>query len=203
MFFHLDEFCGRPVFIVARNTGIMCWGYSLSLRRPCLCNITVSPRPRAVKHTLNHPCNPCSQQRTVTARCYNLNLYFVADWDDLTEKNKRICLDLQLYPSRKLVCTLKFSNHMATYFGSKCTFVSDKGSSLVSFTHTKFCEMSVFFSWKLFNIVILIFKMFLAFNFPFYCTLLWNQKSLICMQYTQFCCLCLETYFKMLCYLII
>lgn len=98
MFLHLNQFCSRAVFIVVRNTGIMCWGYSLSLslRRPCLCNSTVSPRPRAVKHTLNHPRNPCSQQRTVAARCYNLNLYFVSDCDDLTEKNKRICLDLQL-----------------------------------------------------------------------------------------------------------
>ncbi|KAF3704309.1 hypothetical protein EXN66_Car019998 [Channa argus] len=38
-----------------------------------------------------------NQQQTVAAHCYNLNLYFVSDCDDLTEKNKMICLDLQVY----------------------------------------------------------------------------------------------------------
>lgn len=78
MFFHFNQFCGGPVFIEVRNTGIMCWGYSLSLslRRPCLCNSTVSPRPRAVKHTLNHPCNPCSQQQTVAGRLLQSQFVF-------------------------------------------------------------------------------------------------------------------------------
>lgn len=67
-----------------------------SPRRPCLCISSVSPRPQAFKHILNHPCNPHSQRQTTVARYCYLNLYFVSDCDDLTEKNKRICLYLQL-----------------------------------------------------------------------------------------------------------
>lgn len=78
MFFHFNQFCGGPAFIEARNTGIMCSGYFLSLspRWPCLCNSAVSPRPRAVKHTLNHPRNPRSQRQAVAGRLLQSQFVF-------------------------------------------------------------------------------------------------------------------------------
>lgn len=100
MFLRFNQFCGGPVFIEVRNTGIMCWGYSLSRSLSLwddLVFVTVL-LAFGLEQSNTYSITPVTlavNSRLSQAVCYNLNLYFVSDCDDLTEKNKRICLDLQ------------------------------------------------------------------------------------------------------------
>lgn len=98
MFLHFNQFCGSSVFIVVRNTGIMCWGYSLSLALwddlVCVTVLLALGLEQSNTHSIT-PVTLAVNSTLSQAVCYNLNLYFVSDCDDLTEKNKRICLDRQ------------------------------------------------------------------------------------------------------------
>lgn len=146
MFLHFNQFCGGPVFIEVRNTGIMCWGYSLSRSlslRDDLVFVTVL-LALGLEQSNTYSITPVTlavNSRLSQAVCYNLNLYFVSDCDDLTEKNKRICLDLQFSLRGECVFTLKFSNCWATI---RYNFYKEKTFSLADFNYP--FQMCVIFS---------------------------------------------------------
>lgn len=109
---HFNQSCGGPVLIGDGDAGIMCWGYSLSLplffslspsrclahsRRDDLVCVTVQ-LALGLEQSNTHSIKAVTlavSGRLSQAVCYNLNLYLVSQRDDLTEKNKRICLDLR------------------------------------------------------------------------------------------------------------
>lgn len=97
MFLHFNQFCGGAVFIDIRNTGIVCWGYFLSLWDDLVC--VTALLALGLEQSNTHSITPvtlavnCALSQAV---CYNLNLYFVSECDDLTEKNKGIYLDLHV-----------------------------------------------------------------------------------------------------------
>lgn len=123
LFSHFNQSRGGPALIRAGNAGIMCRGYSPSFSRapPSLWDDLVCVTVRlalGLEQSNAHSITPVTLAVSgglSQAVCYNLNLYLVSQCDDLTEKNKRICLDLRSHssPPRKCVLTLKFSDCLA------------------------------------------------------------------------------------------
>ena len=93
--------------------GLLSRSLWLSRRRPCLCNSTVSPRPRAVKHALNHPRNP-SQSTADCRRPFATISICISSQTVMTWQRKIRGFVLMFGPPlSKCVFTLKFSNCLA------------------------------------------------------------------------------------------